>query len=55
MVYLQQITPYVDTKDYEFRWLGQRVIEDVDEAHQDTALAHTRVGGGARRSVGRHR
>ncbi len=37
IVYLQQITPYVDTKDYEFRGLGQRVSEDVDEAQADTA------------------
>jgi SAM-dependent methyltransferase len=37
IVYLQQITPYVDTKDYEFRGLGQRVSEDVDEKQADTA------------------
>ena len=36
IVYLQQITPYVDTKDYEFRGLGQRVAEDVAEAQAQT-------------------
>jgi len=37
IVFLQQITPFVDTKDYEFRGLGQRVVEDVVEAHAETA------------------
>ena len=37
ILYLQQITPYVDTKDYEFRGLNQRVIEDVAEAQWDLA------------------
>jgi O-antigen chain-terminating methyltransferase len=37
IVFLQQITPYVDTKDYELRGLGQRIVEDVAEAHADTA------------------
>jgi SAM-dependent methyltransferase len=32
ILYLQQITPYVDTKDYEFRGLDQRIVEDVAEA-----------------------
>jgi SAM-dependent methyltransferase len=36
IVFLQQITPYVDTKDYEFRGLGQRIVEDVGEAHAET-------------------
>ena len=40
MIYLQQITPYVDTKDYEFRGLDQRIVEDVAElqAHEARAL-----------------
>jgi 2-polyprenyl-3-methyl-5-hydroxy-6-metoxy-1,4-benzoquinol methylase len=31
VVYLQQVTPYVDTKDYEFAGLGRRVTEDAQE------------------------
>src|SRR5688572_6800786 len=31
VVYLQQLTPYVDTKDYEFAGLGRRVVEDAQE------------------------
>ena len=31
MVYLQLVTPYVDTKDYEFAGLAQRVVEDVQQ------------------------
>lgn len=37
ILYLQQITPYVDTKDYEFRGLNQRIVEDVAEAQWDLA------------------
>ena len=35
VMYLQQITPYIDTKDYEFHGLGQRVVEDVAEVQAD--------------------
>jgi SAM-dependent methyltransferase len=35
VVYLQQITPFVDTKDYEFRGLAQRIVEDVAEVQAD--------------------
>ncbi len=31
MAYLQLVTPYVDTKDYEFAGLAQRVVEDVQQ------------------------
>jgi SAM-dependent methyltransferase len=31
IVYLQQVTPYVDTKDYEFAGLAQRVAEDAQQ------------------------
>ena len=31
IVYLQQVTPYVDTKDYEFAGLGRRVTEDAQD------------------------
>ncbi|MEZ5286804.1 MAG: hypothetical protein R2712_18740 [Vicinamibacterales bacterium] len=33
VVYLQQVTPFVDTKDYEFNGLATRISEDVAEAH----------------------
>jgi SAM-dependent methyltransferase len=39
IVFLQQLTPYVDTKDYEFNGLATRIAEDVAEAHDQ--LAHT--------------
>jgi len=39
IVFLQQLTPYVDTKDYEFHGLSTRITEDVAEAHDQ--LAHT--------------
>jgi SAM-dependent methyltransferase len=39
IVFLQQITPYADTKDYEFHALATRVTEDVAESHD--ALART--------------
>ncbi|MGE0461971.1 MAG: class I SAM-dependent methyltransferase [Vicinamibacterales bacterium] len=39
IVFLQQLTPYVDTKDYEFHGLATRITEDVAEAHDQ--LAHT--------------
>lgn len=39
IVFLQQLTPYVDTKDYEFSGLSTRITEDVAEAHDQ--LAHT--------------
>ncbi|BCS34680.1 hypothetical protein TBR22_A39060 [Luteitalea sp. TBR-22] len=51
IVYLQQLTPYVDTKDYEFDGLAMRRLEDVGEA-VDT-LHHRTVGpGGAISGVG---
>lgn len=31
IVYLQQVTSYVDTKDYEFAGLGRRITEDAQE------------------------
>jgi SAM-dependent methyltransferase len=33
IVFLQQLTPFVDTKDYEFHGLATRISEDVAEAH----------------------
>jgi SAM-dependent methyltransferase len=51
IVYLQQLTPYVDTKDYEFDGLATRRVEDVGDA-VDT-LHHRTVGpGGAISGVG---
>ena len=37
IVFLQQITPFVDTKDHEFQALGTRITEDVAEAHEQLA------------------
>jgi SAM-dependent methyltransferase len=46
IVFLQQITPFVDTKDYESAGLGQRVTEDAREILD--ILDHRTVGlGGA--------
>ncbi len=39
IMFLQQLTPFVDTKDYEFNGLATRISEDVAEAHDQ--LAHT--------------
>ncbi len=39
IVFLQQLTPYVDTKDYEFNGLATRISEDVADAYD--RLAHT--------------
>lgn len=51
IIYLQQITPYVDTKDYEFDGLATRRVEDVGEAVE--TLHHRTVGpGGAISGVG---
>ncbi len=51
IVYLQQITPYVDTKDHEFDGLATRRVEDVGEAVE--TLHHRTVGpGGAISGVG---
>ena len=51
IVYLQQITPYVDSKDYEFDGLATRRVEDVGEAVE--TLHHRTVGpGGAISGVG---
>jgi SAM-dependent methyltransferase len=33
IMFLQQLTPFVDTKDYEFHGLATRISEDVAEAH----------------------
>lgn len=33
VVFLQQVTPFVDTKDHEFNALATRISEDVAEAH----------------------
>ena len=49
--YLQAITPYVDTKDYEFDGLATRRVEDVGDAVE--TLHHRTVGpGGAISGVG---
>jgi len=37
IAFLQQITPYVDSKDYEFNGLATRITEDVAEAHDQLA------------------
>jgi O-antigen chain-terminating methyltransferase len=37
IVYLQHVTPFVDTKDYEFSGLTTRISEDVAEAHEQLA------------------
>ena len=51
IMYLQQITPYVDSKDYEFDTLATRRVEDVGEAVE--TLHHRTVGpGGAISGVG---
>lgn len=51
IVYLQQLTPYVDTKDYEFAGLAQRRAEDGRELID--LLDHRTVGlGGAISGVG---
>ncbi len=39
IVFLQQLTPYVDSKDYEFNGLATRITEDVAESHD--ALSRT--------------
>jgi O-antigen chain-terminating methyltransferase len=38
IVFLQQLTPFVDTKDYEFHGLATRISEDVAEAHGQLAI-----------------
>jgi SAM-dependent methyltransferase len=48
IIYLQQITPYVDTKDYEFRGLDQRIVEDVAEAEAHDARAIKGLAAGLR-------
>jgi SAM-dependent methyltransferase len=51
MVFLQKVTPFVDTKDYEFTGLGRRVDEDNRELID--LLDHRTVGlGGAISGVG---
>jgi SAM-dependent methyltransferase len=51
IMFLQQITPYVDSKDYEFDVLASRRVEDVGEAVE--TLHHRTVGpGGAISGVG---
>lgn len=42
LVYLQQVTPYVDTKDREFAGLGRRIQEDAAELAD--LLDHRTVG-----------
>lgn len=39
ILFLQQITPYVDTKDYEVRGLATRITEDVADAQARLAAA----------------
>jgi SAM-dependent methyltransferase len=39
ILFLQQITPYVDTKDYEVRGLATRITEDVADGHARLAAA----------------
>jgi len=51
LIYLQQLTPYVDSKDYEFDGLAVRRAEDIAEAVE--TLHHRTVGpGGAISGVG---
>jgi SAM-dependent methyltransferase len=51
IIYLQQLTPYMDSKDYEFNGLATRRVEDVGEAIE--TLHHRTVGpGGAISGVG---
>ncbi|WP_291990708.1 bifunctional 2-polyprenyl-6-hydroxyphenol methylase/3-demethylubiquinol 3-O-methyltransferase UbiG [Luteitalea sp.] len=51
IIYLQQVTPYVDSKDYEFDALSTRRTEDVGQAVE--TLHHRTVGpGGAISGVG---
>ena len=53
IVYLQQITPYVDSKDHEFDGLATRRVEDVGEAVE--TLHHRTVGPGGRHQRRRRR
>ncbi len=39
IMFLQQVTPYIDSKDYEFHGLATRIAEDVAESHDH--LTHT--------------
>ncbi len=51
LIYLQQLTPYVDSKNYEFDGLAVRRVEDIAEAVE--TLHHRTVGpGGAISGVG---
>ena len=51
VIYVQRITPYLDTKDYEFDGLATRRVEDVGDAVE--RLHHRTVGpGGAISGVG---
>lgn len=45
IVYLQQLTPYVDTKDYEFAGLARRINEDAHEAAEQAEKAARGVAG----------
>lgn len=46
LLYLQQVTPYVDSKDYEFAGLGRRVDEDTQEQIARTDLIARGLAGG---------
>jgi 2-polyprenyl-3-methyl-5-hydroxy-6-metoxy-1,4-benzoquinol methylase len=46
IVYLQQVTPYVDTKDYEFAGLAQRVAEDAQQELDQLARTARGLAGG---------
>lgn len=43
VVYLQQVTPYVDTKDYEFNGLATRINEDALAAVAVVSEAHDQL------------
>lgn len=45
IIYLQQLTPYVDTKDYEFNGLATRINEDAVAAVAVVSEAHDQLTG----------
>lgn len=46
IMYLQQLTPYVDTKDYELAGLSRRINEDAHEAAERVDVIARGVAGG---------
>ena len=53
IVYLQTVTPFVDTKDYEFAGLGRRAAEDVANSAGPARRGDARLRRRAERAVGR--